>query len=303
MQNFTLKFKVIKDISEAKKVWNIFSSRETIYDEWEFRYCFYKYFNYELFFYIGYCNDEPIGLLPLQFNTDKKCLEYFGDYEGWMDQNKLYIKNGFEKNIPEFYNQISSSAEINNLIGQDPFTISLPLQEYTYFLPLDGLHTCFDFFLKYHSSKKAKNFKSVIKKVEDAGVRVATGSVDDLETLFSLNIKSFGNDSSFNLPFRKEIFKDLSELSLSKAHILKFILNSQVVGVTFGLLYKNTYIALNAGIEKNLPFSLSSYSTFKKIDAAIELGANLYDVRGGAYGWKDEWHFEKFPQYKFEKKI
>ncbi|MDO8424775.1 MAG: hypothetical protein Q7S70_02430, partial [bacterium] len=74
----SLNFKIIKDLSRAKEIWDQLSPKETIWDEWDFRYCFYKYYNFELFFYTGYLKGELVGVLPLQYNPEKKALEFFG---------------------------------------------------------------------------------------------------------------------------------------------------------------------------------------------------------------------------------
>lgn len=296
-------FKVIKDLAQAQELWNTLSNKKTLYDTWELRFCFYKYFNYELFFYAGYEDDKLIGLLPLQYNSDKNYLEFFGDQEEWMDQNKIFILPSYEKYIPEFYNQINLPTKLNNIVGTDPFTQAFQPDENSYFLPLTNLHSYIDYFSTYLSSKKRSNFKNIIKKAEVAGIKTTLGTLSDLEKLFDLNIKSFGKDSSFLFPFRKEIFRDLAQLSTAKSNILVFSINNEIQGVTFGLIYNDAYIALNAGINKTLPFSLNSYATFQKIDTAIKEGVKIYDVRGGDYGWKEEWHFEKFLQYKFLKNI
>lgn len=51
---------LVKNPPEAQVIWNKLTPNITIYDTWEFRYCFYKYENSELFFYTAYENGEPI---------------------------------------------------------------------------------------------------------------------------------------------------------------------------------------------------------------------------------------------------
>lgn len=297
----SITFKIIKNLAEAKKWWEIFCVPQTIYDEWELRYCFYKYFNYPLHFYLGYVHDKPIGLLALQYNTTKKYLEFFGDYEAWMDQNKLFITPGYEAYIPEFYNNLTTPTLLNSLVGNDRFTKSLPIDTYSYYLSLSGMSSYLDYVATRVSSSKRNSFKKIIKKGEQTGVETSTGTLNDLEILFDLNIQAFKEESSFLFPYRKEIFRDIARLSICKPHILTFKIKNQIYGVGLGVIYNNTYIALNAGIRKDTQFSLSSFTNLKTIDEAIKLGMLTYDVRGGNFGWKEEWCFEKIPQYKFEK--
>jgi hypothetical protein len=61
-----LRFECVQDIDKAKELWELFSPKQTIYDDWDFRFTFYKYYQPKIFFYVGYLNDDPIGVFPLQ---------------------------------------------------------------------------------------------------------------------------------------------------------------------------------------------------------------------------------------------
>src|SRR3989344_9188149 len=107
----SLSFKVIKDLSQAKAIWQQLSPQKTLWDDWDFRYCFYKYYNWELFFYTGYLDGQIIGVLTLQYNPEKKFLEFFcGNY---MEENKILVKKDCQQFIPDFYKQVDKEAEIN----------------------------------------------------------------------------------------------------------------------------------------------------------------------------------------------
>src|SRR4051812_24665016 len=82
-------FKIISDPIETKTLWHEFSPRKTLDDDGGFRYVFIKHLGFQLHFITGYDGDNPIGLLPLQQNTnfgiskkvlgtDKPFLEFFG---------------------------------------------------------------------------------------------------------------------------------------------------------------------------------------------------------------------------------
>ncbi|HLL61074.1 MAG TPA: hypothetical protein VK338_05125, partial [Candidatus Nitrosocosmicus sp.] len=135
-----LSFEIIKSLDTAQYYWDLLSPGESIFDEWDFRYCFYKKLNLPLFFYVGFTKNVPIGLLPLQYSTIDDCLEFFGgDY---MEDNKIFIKYGYEKNIIDFYKSINQPAALIEISGDDPYTKSLPIDDYTYFYNLTNIaHT------------------------------------------------------------------------------------------------------------------------------------------------------------------
>ena len=68
----------IKDIEKAKIIWEQLTPNKSMYDTWEFRYLSYQLSLYQLYFYTAYENNEPVALLPLQLNTDKGYIEFFG---------------------------------------------------------------------------------------------------------------------------------------------------------------------------------------------------------------------------------
>ena len=107
---------VVKDLPEAERLWQLLSPQTTIYDSWEFRYCFYKYFNFELFFYVAYDDATPVALLPLQYNSDTGWLEFFGG-DNYMEDNRVFVKPGYESIIPKIYASVDRPAKLEFIIG------------------------------------------------------------------------------------------------------------------------------------------------------------------------------------------
>jgi hypothetical protein len=295
-------FEKISDLFEAKKIWELLSPKLVIYDDWDFRFTLYKYFQHPLHFYVGFVEDEAIGLLPLQWNEEQKHLEFFGEYNEWMDQNKVFIKSGFEEYIPQFYDQVSEPLKATSIVGEDAFTSALEFDNDTFFLPVQGMQTHEDYFQKYLSGQRRKMFRRIIKHTEELGVEIRRNQLEDIETMFDLNLEHFGDDSSFVWPYRKEIFRDFANLGLP-LHLLSFVIHGKVEAVSFCLGYKNTFVSLNSGVNRRDYEELNSYITFKELDEACAVGADIYDIRGGDYNWKSSWHFEKIPQYKLLREI
>jgi hypothetical protein len=295
----SLRFEIIKDLDKARDMWNMFTPRETIYDEWDFRYCFYKYFNYELFFYVGYVNDEPIGLLPLQWNPEKKYLEFFGgDY---MEDNRVYMKKENEGYIPEFYGQIDRRAELNYIRGDDTFTAALPLKDYKYILPLTSLTDSNNYIQQYFRGEtKKKMIKRIRKVAEENKIEVIHNNFEDIELLFCYNEEHFKEESSFHWPYRKEVFRDLLRPPFDP-HLTTYIIEGGKKAISLALISNGVYESFNTGISKDAPKNLASYIHCHKIDQALALKAILFDAFTADYGWKEHWRFHKIPEYVFEK--
>lgn len=302
----TLRFETITDLNEAKKWWEIFSPNASVYDLWEFRYCFHKYYTYDLRFYIGYDGDTPIGLLPLQYNKDKGYVEFFGTY--FMETNQVFIKPGYENTARQFYEHITEKVHLESLNEQDEFTKQLPLFDYKYILDTTQFSSFEDYITKSFSSKSRSNLKKKIRQIEDGNtMEVQVNQLDDIELMFDFNIKTFdekfaekgGRRSSFLYPFRKEIYRDFLALTKTKPHVLTFSINGKKQAVSLTILYNGWYVFLNTGANIEEIPNMGNYTYYKNIEEAFTLGAQTFDAGVEAYGWKERFHLYRIPQHLY----
>jgi len=301
MDKQVVQFRCVNDLVEAEKLWRSFSPEETIYDDWEFRALFQKYHQKEIRFYAGYIDGECIGCLPLQFNEEKKWIEFFGgDY---MEDNRLFLRAGYEMYHSDFYDYLKTLGEVihlESIRGTDAFTTALEIQDYKYVLSLEGITNFEDYLQKYYQSHGRKKLKKKFKNIDELHVSVEqTQVVADLETLFALNIKQFEDHSSFNdRPFHREIFYDLCTMQYP-FFLNIFSCDGKKIGASFTLLYKNTMEYFSSGVDRDVVEGLGDYVTKTVFEDALQNGATHIDAFMGNYGWKERWHFTAIPQYKF----
>ncbi len=290
-----MEIKCIQDIEECKKIWEELSPKKTIYDEWEFRFCFYKYSNYKPYFYIGIIDNKIIGVLPLQYNTDKKRLEFLGG--SYMDINHIFIEEKNYKFIPDFYKSLDLPAKLI-VTQKDSFTLSLPQDNFNYFFNLRGINSFEELLKKLFSKKTQNTFKRKIKKIEQGKITILKDRHEDLDILINLNIKQFGDSSSFHFPNRKKIVKDLLKLPF-RFVMMSFLVNGKKEAVTLSVQYKKIFYYLMSGVNPEIS-DLGNYVIIKNIDEATILNTNIFDIGSDDCGWKERWHAEKsMPQYLF----
>jgi hypothetical protein len=289
-------FQLIKDPQQAWRFWEFFTPRITVYDEWELRYCFYEPFKNELFFYVGYLGNDPIGLLPLQLHSEGY-LEFFGG--NFANDNRVFLKPGYEKYLPLFYKNITQRARLKYIDGQDSFTKKLPIIDYQYTLSLDGLLSSQDYIKKYYKGETKKKFIKRVNEVEAIPHGILINNYEDIELLFQLNIKRFEQESAFLLPHRQESFRSLLQTSLQHV-LITYIFNGKKCGVSYAIIYKDRFVSFNGGYDSDAVKNIDAWTRLKRIDYAIEEGLQFYDALSGNCGWKENWHFTKIPQYKFE---
>lgn len=292
-----IRFEKITTLAEAESYWKKFSPHQTICDNWEYRYNFYKYFGYEILFFLGFVDNQPIGILPLQRNTDKHVLEFFGG--SYMEDNKVFIFPGFEAYIKNFYEQIQEPCQLEYISSDDDYTKTFELLGYKYTLPLQGIQNFEEYLVRYLDGEARGKMRRKVKKVEQNTVEIQKNIFEDVEKLFEYNEVAFGMDSTFHLPFRKESFRDILKLNFP-IYLMTFRINGEIKGISLAVVYNGVYEYLNLGAALDVR-ELRTYIHIKNIEEAIRAGVPILNAFNADCGWKELFHFQKTPQYKFDK--
>lgn len=303
-----LEFNIIENIDEALRIWELFSSHQTIDDEWNFRYTFVKDLNFPFHFIVGLDQNKPVGLLPLQLNTlkglgpkllhmNKPFLEFFGGID--TDNNQVLLHPAYLERAEEFINQIKIPAVLTSLLNKYKVNGSEADFETDKFeVNLENL-TNFEGFLDLNFSGKSKG--KLINKIryvhKNYQVEVKAGKKDDLDLLFEYSIRKFNDKSSFNMEDRRKIYADLFESF--PTDLFTIYLDGVPKAVAFCIIYKKTYILLNVGYDHDNR-DIGKLLVATQIQRAIDKGCTKYDAGKGDNGWKDRYHFSKIPQYKLE---
>lgn len=289
------KLRVIDDIATAREIWTEMSGKRNIYEDWDFRYIFYKYFNYPLCFYAGEVDGKNIGFLPLQRNTDKGYLEFFGG--NFSEDSHVFIKPGFERHIPQFYEAIGEKARLEDIVTDNEF-LPMEFMENKYIIDIRGINTIDEYLKETFSSKTRAKFRKKSRAIESLNPVIRENAYEDLDVMIDLNLKSFGKNSSFNKPFRREIFHDLLSGNFDVV-----MLTAEIAGkkesVSFGIKYKNTFVSINSGTNKKEFPDLGTYMILRRIEKAISLGCETFDAGLESLGWKEKWHLQRIPEYKY----
>lgn len=294
-----LRFELIQDLDSAKKWWLYFAETPSLYLDWDFRYCFYKPSGHKIYFYLGYDGDQPVGLLPLEWN-EKGYLQFFGGT--YMKKNQIFIKSGFESFVPEFYKNITLPLKLEWMSGYDTFTQNFEIQEYDYFLSIKEFNS-FDDYKAVAPSRVERKIRKMRQLNREYKIDVLQNNFEDIELLFRLNIESYKQDSAFLYQFRQEGFHNFLELPFDIT-VFTFVINGEKKGVSLGCLYKGDYMYLTLGFDaENGPPDLSSYIHLTNFEHAIKMKAKSIDVLAVNCGWKELWGLQKVPQYKFSQLV
>lgn len=303
-----LNFRIIEDEEEAKKHWDMFSPKEKIDDEWDFRDIWTRQYGFPFHFIVGFDEDNAVGLLALQMNTlkglspkllsmDTPFLEFFAGLD--TDDNRVLINKGYEDCIPQFLDQINHKAVLSSL--KDPYKLNGKEAEtylYRYELDLVKIPT-FDMFMQTNlDGVSRQRLTNRINKIDKTyNVEVKDGTKEDLERMFTLSIERFGERSSFNMPDRQQIYREL--LERFDIDLMTIVLDGKVSAVSFAIVHKKTYTTVNVGYDYDVR-DLSKLLVVTQIKRAMDKGCSVFDAGQGDNGWKEHFNLSKIPQYKLE---
>ncbi len=309
MNNLT--FRVVSDESEAKIMWEMFSPHKSLDDEWDFRYTWFRYIESPLHFIVGYDNDNPIGLLPLQFNQVKGLdakllnmnqpfLEFFGGVD--TDDNRIFLKEDFEIYELKFFQEIKSPAILTSL--PNPVVVGENTSEFyldRFSLALDTL-TDFKSFLKTHFDGKSRQrlINRINRVHKNYAIEIRDAKPEDIEILFELSKDRFGEGSSFNLEYRRKIFTELTKLFTTD--IFTIYVNNLPKAVSYAIVHNNVYTSLNMGYDYTID-DLGKVVFATQIERALAKNCTTYDAGQGDNGWKEHFRLTKIPQYQLSLNI
>ncbi|KKQ27360.1 MAG: hypothetical protein US42_C0010G0007 [Candidatus Magasanikbacteria bacterium GW2011_GWC2_37_14] len=289
-----IQFKIENNREICQELWEKFSPRVYVYDNWDFRECFNRQTNYPLNFVVGFYKEKPIGILPLEYDTDNKCYEFFGDI--FMEYNRAFLAPDFLDCKAKFYEAVPLPAELQMMSEEEAPDLKCEPEILTYYLDISNMNFLDDYFRNYFNSKRRGDFLRAMKKIEALEPEVRYNNLADLDVLFDLNQKRFKEESTFTRENDKKFFRDLLKTNLD-FEILSVVINGKIVAASFSIYYNGRYEYLANGADvENYPF-VGTYLNLMSIKRAIEKKMTVIDFGYGEAGWKDLWHLPKKSLY------
>lgn len=302
----SLRLEVVADIDQAQSVWQSFSQDQTLFDTWEFRLAFFEAYKPRLHFVVLRNQLDIVGVLPLQYEEDKKKYFWFGSW--WQEENKFLVKN--ELYIPLLLAVISELVELNAISFDVPNWIQKVIKfepdDPKYVLKLDSIKTVDDY-LGSLKKKKRYNLRRDYKRISDLKPEIIFNNFSDLSELIRLSKQRFldkGEKTDWEDPRRIEAFKKIVKIGQKKisyeVRMITVKINNKLAAVDLVGIYNGCYYPLKCGYNvKDFP-GIGSFMNLLEIEDAVSLNMKKMDFLEIGYGWKDKW-FESVPLLKFEK--
>lgn len=292
-------WETVTSLDDCRRLWQQFTPAQTLFDDWEFRYAFQRYHQHPMRFVTARINDTVVGFLALQHNQTTGLYEFWGgDY---MEDNRALVLPDHDWVIPHLYNAVPRPHALRYITGTDAFTTNLSKADNKYLLPLKKYSSYHEYLADKFSPDTRRNILSQERKVQRMGVAIEKNTMTDIELLIEYNLAQFGNDSSFaSRPHHQEIFRELITLPSAQLFLHTYTIEGKREAVSLAMVYNGVYEFILAGINPDAPRNTFKLVNLHNIETAIQAGAHTFDAMVGSYGWKEQWHFDKIPQYYFE---
>lgn len=315
-----LKLKISNQISDCQNLWQQFSPHESVFDLWEIRAAFYSGYKFNPYFLTFYKDQRIIGLLPLWFNANPTFGKTVSDYRkytwfggGWPEDNVFFAQD--EEIVPLMLLAAPKPLELACLrpLSKYEFLESFPgwslEEDKKYYLDLSHVATI-DNFLSHLKKKKRYNLKRDKRKILEFSPKILIDSGSNLEEMFELSISRFrikypddpSEQSAFEDDRRKEVFREIVKNANDyQVRLITTIIKDKIEAVEFGLVYKKTYYALNAGVDVIHYPGIGVFSNLLVIEDALNLGCTKIDFLESDNNWKASWQLDSYYQYQFTK--
>lgn len=299
--------KVVSEIEDCQKIWELFSSNETLYDLWKVRYSFYQGYQFKPHFLTLFEGNKILASMPLWYDADEKRYTWFGSW--WMENNQVFTVDDKFLDVmyaiaptPIFLNAIdvksnwTTSRFFNQFVTDDPKNVK----------DLSGI-TSIDDFMQTLKKKERYNLKADYLKIQELNPQISILNSYD-ETLFDEMIElnkrrhdgSHGEMSDFydekSVECIRQLIKNQSGYQI-KIVVVK--IQNHIAAVDLLVEYNNIYYMIVGGCDMNRFRGISNFLMYYEFNDAIERKFASIDCMQIDYGWKHRF-FDQSPVYKVD---
>jgi len=304
-----LNVRVTSDIEECYFLWDEFSPKKSLFDLWDFRYAWYKGYNFQPYFYIIYERKKNLAVLPLWLNKIHNRFEWFGS--DWMEDNTFFV---FDEEFidyllaiaptPIFLNALKISNYLEKKISLNAFEKDDPknIKNINSFKSINELLATF-------SKKNRHHLKYDFNRIRSFNPKILTSYSDD-NILFNkfvmMNTQRFNGKNSERSDLfdskRKNTFKYFIKNSgLYKTKFIEVYIQNYLAAIDIIIEYKGIYYSPRGGNDINRFKGIGNFMTYIEYEEAIKKGFGSVDCLQIDYGWKHR-YFDQQDLFKWEKK-
>ena len=291
----------VHDLRECRRLWHALWPRTNLFDLWFVRECFARRFGTTPFFLVAEEEGHPRGLLALSSLEDRPGFAAFpGESwrgETWLEQNRIPARNPAV--AEDLLRHVPGVLHLRYLAEKALPPEAARFDETDYlFLPEEHGFD-FDRYRERLSPRTRRQIDEETRALEARGVTFRHEDLGDLDELFAMNLRAFGEASYFRDPRFLASFEDLGQ-ALRSARMLRVttvLVGGRVAAVDLGGVFRRGYTLLAGGTDPEFP-GVAKLINLHHIRRACGERLRFVDFLSGDFGWKERFRLTPRPLFR-----
>jgi len=303
----TLSTRVVSDIDLCKELWQEFTPNRSFYDLWDFRFEFWKVFQYTPHFIVLSDADRNVGLLPFWHVSEEKGYFWFGDIgdtNDWMEENDFWVKDPvyLKPLLAACPTPLSLVNLTKNCFKSAEGLISFQKHNPKNILNIDTFKSVEDYLMTL-DRKLRGNLVRDRRTIEAQNPKIIVDQFSDFDILVQMNI-SRHEGSVFKNPQIVQVFHGLISTALEKksfqVRMLSAYIDDKPAGFDFIFIYDGVYCPLLCANDISSFSGIGNFMSLYDIKDAITLGMKKMDFAEGGENYYKNKLFPVIEQYRIE---
>jgi hypothetical protein len=297
------KTRFVTGLESCRSLWEAVAEPKHVFDLWSFRTCFQRHFHSRPSFLLLEDKGCVTGMLPLCYSQEQDMFLFFpGEVwksKTWIERTPVYAKDNHD-----LLALLDACPERTYLRYMDlrngPVQEILSVDELGYVLYPGRLHQDIAAYYRRFSGKKFKNLTRAIQSLVGESTVFHVNRLEDFDLLVDMSLSRYGEDSYLWDQRFRESFRDVM-LFLYGRGMLRMVsleIEGKTVAVDLGALCNNIYTVFLGGTDPDTP-GVAKVMNRNHIEFAFQHGVSKVDFLCGDFHWKQLWHLDEEPLYKF----
>lgn len=294
----------VTNITECRKLWEMFSPNSSLFDLWEFRYLFHKSYQEKPCFITLTKGSGVLACLPLFYQSPLRQYTWFGS--DWQEDAKFFaVDPNYIPILIYFAPRPLYLWAINkNSALSLPKFVGITEDEPDYFLNLKEFGNM-ESYLKSLPKKKRYNLKRDHRRITSLKPEIVFNNREHFDKMIKLTrsrfrgkgeVPDFDKDPNVESAFRNLIYSKLPSFRVEQ---ISALIDGKVATTDIVAYYKDIAYPLRGGNDVSQFPGVGNFINYYEINRAFDMNLSRIDFMQYGYGWKKN-YLQKEERYKIE---
>lgn len=291
-----MKFLIEKNLNLCQKLWEKFAPCASLFDLWEYRFCFYKGYNFQPYFIVGMESGKAVGLIPLWFEKKKGYYTFFGGT--FPEPHTFFVKD--KSKLAAFIDQCPKPTCLFYIDQSETQYYPFIESDTNYFIDMNKYDRNVEQYFLSFKPKHRKNLRYDLKQFEKTDYVFRYNYLDDFQKMIRLNQERFKKDSDFNEKEMQVSMKELTQTAFkqNRLNMISLLVKKKVEAVEIAVIYNDCYYVLCGGHNLKIE-NIGKKMIVEHLNSALKRNITKLDFLSTDSGWKKLWHLQTKPLFEF----